>query len=54
MEYTALYRRFRPMKFSEILGQEHITQTLRNQITANRVGHAYLLEDVAKLHQQKF
>ena len=42
MEYTALYRRFRPMKFSEILGQEHITQTLRNQITANRVGHAYL------------
>lgn len=42
MEYTALYRRFRPMKFSEILGQEHITQTLRNQIIANRVGHAYL------------
>ena len=30
------------MKFSEILGQEHITQTLRNQIIANRVGHAYL------------
>ena len=42
MEYTALYRRFRPMKFSEILGQEHITKTLKNQIIANRVGHAYL------------
>ena len=31
MEYTALYRRFRPQTFSEILGQEHITQTLKNQ-----------------------
>lgn len=42
MEYTALYRRFRPMTFSGILGQEHITKTLKNQIIANRVGHAYL------------
>ncbi len=42
MEYTALYRRFRPQTFSEILGQEHITQTLKNQVKANRVGHAYL------------
>ena len=42
MEYTALYRRFRPKKFSEILGQEHITQTLKNQVKTNRVGHAYL------------
>ena len=41
-EYIALYRRFRPTKFSEILGQEHITRTLRNQVIANRVGHAYL------------
>lgn len=43
MSYTALYRKFRPAKFSEIVGQEHITRTLRNQIIANRVGHAYLL-----------
>ena len=43
MSYTALYRKFRPTKFSEIVGQEHITRTLRNQIIANRVGHAYLL-----------
>ena len=41
-EYIALYRRFRPTKFSEILGQEHITTTLKNQVIANRVGHAYL------------
>ena len=42
MEYTALYRRFRPMTFKEIVGQEHITTTLRNQVMADRVGHAYL------------
>lgn len=43
MSYTALYRKFRPTKFSEIVGQEHITRTLKNQIISNRVGHAYLL-----------
>lgn len=42
MGYTALYRKFRPITFSEIVGQEHITRTLRNQIIAGRVGHAYL------------
>ena len=42
MSYTALYRKFRPLKFEEIVGQEHITRTLRNQIIAGRVGHAYL------------
>lgn len=42
MEYTSLYRRFRPKTFSEILGQEHITTTLKNQVINNRVGHAYL------------
>ena len=40
--YTALYRKFRPTIFSEIVGQEHITKTIKNQIIANRVGHAYL------------
>ncbi len=42
MGYTALYRKFRPQTFSEMVGQEHITKTLKNQIIANRVGHAYL------------
>ena len=42
MAYTALYRKFRPSTFEEMVGQEHITKTLRNQIIAGRVGHAYL------------
>ena len=42
MGYTALYRKFRPLTFSEMVGQEHITRTLKNQIIANRVGHAYI------------
>ncbi len=42
MGYTALYRKFRPVTFSEMVGQEHITKTLRNQIISDRVGHAYL------------
>lgn len=42
MGYTAFYRKFRPTKFSEIVGQEHIKRTLKNQIISNRVGHAYL------------
>ena len=42
MEYTSLYRRFRPQTFGSILGQEHITTTLKNQVINNRVGHAYL------------
>ena len=42
MAYTALYRKFRPLTFSEIVGQDHITRTLKNQIIAGRVGHAYL------------
>ena len=42
MGYTALYRKFRPQTFEEMVGQEHITRTLKNQIIANRVGHAYL------------
>ena len=42
MGYTALYRKFRPITFSELVGQEHITRTLKNQIMADRVGHAYL------------
>ncbi|MCC8163757.1 MAG: DNA polymerase III subunit gamma/tau [Lachnospiraceae bacterium] len=42
MSYTALYRKFRPTEFSDVKGQDHIVTTLKNQIRADRVGHAYL------------
>ncbi len=42
MSYTALYRKFRPDEFSEVKGQDHIVTTLKNQILADRIGHAYL------------
>ena len=42
MSYTALYRKFRPDTFADVKGQDHIVTTLRNQIKANRIGHAYL------------
>lgn len=44
MSYTALYRKFRPDIFEEVKGQDHIVTTLRNQIKADRIGHAYLLQ----------
>ena len=42
MSYTALYRKFRPAEFSDVKGQDHIVTTLKNQICADRIGHAYL------------
>lgn len=42
MSYTALYRKFRPNIFEDVKGQDHIVTTLRNQIKADRIGHAYL------------
>lgn len=42
MSYTALYRKFRPDNFSDVKGQEHIVTTLKNQLKAERIGHAYL------------
>lgn len=42
MSYTALYRKFRPENFKDVKGQEHIVTTLKNQIAAQRIGHAYL------------
>lgn len=42
MSYTALYRKFRPIAFEDVKGQDHIITTLKNQIKANRIGHAYL------------
>ncbi|MFT5195280.1 MAG: DNA polymerase-3 subunit gamma/tau [Cellvibrionaceae bacterium] len=38
----ALYRKYRPARFDQVVGQEHVTQTLRNSVFAERVGHAYL------------
>lgn len=38
----ALYHRHRPQKFAELIGQEHIVQTITNQIKSNRIAHAYL------------
>ncbi|WP_392485915.1 DNA polymerase III subunit gamma/tau [Haloimpatiens sp. FM7315] len=43
MAYTALYREWRPKTFEEVVGQKHITITLKNQIKNNRIAHAYLL-----------
>lgn len=42
MAYTALYRKFRPTVFADVKGQDHIVTTLKNQIKAGRIGHAYL------------
>lgn len=42
MAYTALYRKWRPARFEDVRGQEHIVRTLKNQIISDRVGHAYL------------
>ena len=40
--YTVFARKYRPKTFADVLGQEHITRTLRNAIQANRIAHAYL------------
>ncbi len=42
MSYQAIYRKWRPMVFEDIVGQGHITQTLKNQIVSGKIGHAYL------------
>ena len=40
--YLALYRKYRPQTFDEVIGQDHIIQTLKNQIISDKIGHAYL------------
>lgn len=42
MNHIALYRKYRPKTFEEVIGQDHITKTLQNQIMNDQVGHAYL------------
>lgn len=58
MSYMALYRKWRPSTFAEVKGQDHIVQTLTNQIKSQRIGHAYLFcgtrgtgkTSIAKIH----
>ena len=40
--HKALYRVYRPKTFGDVVGQEHIVKTLKNQIKNNNIGHAYL------------
>ena len=42
MSYIALYRKYRPQNFSDMIGQEHITKILKNQIVSSKVSHAYI------------
>lgn len=42
MDYIALYRKYRPQIFDDVIGQDHIINTLRNQILRDKVSHAYL------------
>lgn len=42
MNYQALYRMFRPQSFEDVVGQEHVTKTLRNAIAKNKQSHAYI------------
>lgn len=42
LNHVALYRKYRPKTFDEVIGQDHITKTLQNQIINGQVGHAYL------------
>ena len=40
--YQALYRKYRPRRFEDVVGQDHITRTLRRQVETGRTGHAYI------------
>ena len=42
MNYQALYRMFRPQSFQDVVGQEHVTKTLRNAISKGKQSHAYI------------
>src|SRR5213082_4211191 len=42
MSYQVIARKYRPQKFADVVGQEHVTQTLRHAIEQNRIAHAYL------------
>src|SRR5215471_10609922 len=42
MAYQVLARKYRPQRFSEVIGQEHVTRTLKNAIEQQRVAHGYI------------
>lgn len=42
MEYQALYRRWRPLTFDDVVGQKHVAQTIKNEVSSGNVGHAFL------------
>ena len=42
MSYQVIARKYRPQRFSDVVGQEHVTQTLSNAINSGRIAHAYL------------
>ena len=42
MSYTVLARKYRPQRFSEVIGQDHVTRTLKNAITQQRIAHGYI------------
>ncbi|HKM01711.1 MAG TPA: DNA polymerase III subunit gamma/tau [Sedimentibacter sp.] len=46
MSHQAIYRKFRPKIFDDVLGQEHVTRTLKNQIISNNIAHAYLFSGI--------
>lgn len=46
MSHQAIYRKFRPKTFDDVLGQEHVTRTLKNQILSNNLAHAYLFSGI--------
>nr|WGD86036.1 hypothetical protein P5621_00090 [Bacillus subtilis] len=58
MSYQALYRVFRPQRFEDVVGQEHITKTLQNALLQKKFSHAYLfseyLEEPEKPVQPKY
>ncbi len=42
VEYQALYRKWRPLTFDDVVGQDHVTQTIKNEVASGTVGHAFL------------
>jgi DNA polymerase-3 subunit gamma/tau len=46
MSYLALYRKYRPRGFDEVVGQKEITEILKNQIKTRKFGHAYLFSGI--------
>ena len=46
MEHKALYRKYRPMTFDDVSGQEHVTKTLKNEVAGGNISHAYLFTGI--------